>query len=127
METLGTITVYLPFVESITKRIVMETMQNAVHYRDFTKRLCDFSCSEEVPDLLVFTAVHHATSLYDYESLDKIANKYGNLSIIQPELYFAGSYLSGKVQWDKARAAAGQRGMAFLKGASSKLSEELDH
>ena len=106
MKSLGTVTVYLPFVDSITKQMVMDTMQNALHYRDFSRRMGNLCSSTEVPDLFVFTTVHHATSLYDYDALDKVAREYGDLSIIQPNLYFAGSYLSGKVQWDKARAAA---------------------
>ncbi len=108
MKPLGTITLHLPFVDSGTKQTIMELMKSAQNYSNFSKRLTDRVCSSKARNLEVFSAVHHSTHLYDYDSLDKIARNYSDLSIIQPNLYFAGSYLRGKDQWVKARKVADQ-------------------
>ncbi|MHA1906829.1 MAG: hypothetical protein ACW98Y_06020 [Candidatus Thorarchaeota archaeon] len=106
MKPLGTITIYLPFVDSETKQLILKIMEDAENYSDFSKRLAKHVCTTDVSDLSAFFAIHHAMQLYDYPSLDELAQKYADLKLVQPILYFATSYLGGKAQWDKARDVA---------------------
>ncbi|MFW9849139.1 MAG: hypothetical protein ACFFF4_08360 [Candidatus Thorarchaeota archaeon] len=106
MKPLGTITIYLPFVDAETKQLNLELMEKAENYSNFSKQLTKYSCSQTVNELSVYLTVHHAMQLYDFVSLDELAKRYADVKIIQPSLYFATSYLGNKPQWEKARKVA---------------------
>jgi tetratricopeptide (TPR) repeat protein len=81
-------------------------MSRAYNYRDFIRLLTEKVCTEETTDLAIFFATLHATELYDYECLERIAKKHGNLLIIRPNLFFASAAQSENVDWNKGREAA---------------------
>ncbi len=96
MKTLGTICMYFPFMDSKTKSIIARIMKGAVNYGDFVRTLNNEVCEADAPDLAIFLAVHHAANLFDFDGLDRIANKYGHLLLIRPNL-FIGSAFQGKI------------------------------
>ncbi|MFW9954573.1 MAG: hypothetical protein ACFFD3_08465, partial [Candidatus Thorarchaeota archaeon] len=108
MEPIGTITVYLPFMDSQTKNVITSLMRDAYNFHDFVKSLCQKVSTTDSPGSLVFFAVHFAALLFDFESLDKIAKSYGKLDLIRPNLFY-GSAMQGRSEdMKKVRDAADQ-------------------
>jgi tetratricopeptide (TPR) repeat protein len=105
-QPIGTITQYFPFMDVETKKLIQNLIEEAYNYGNFVKLLSKKVCAEDSKDLVVFFATHHAAVLSDFNCLDDIAKKYGSLSIIRPDLFFA-SYLQGtKEDLEKTRIAA---------------------
>lgn len=106
MDALGTITMYLPFVDSETADIIRDTMNRSSDYADFIKRLAKRVCTEETTEYAIYFAALHATNLYFTEEIEQIANKYGFEEILHPLIFSMGSLTGAKVQWNRAREAA---------------------
>ncbi|MFW9849142.1 MAG: hypothetical protein ACFFF4_08375 [Candidatus Thorarchaeota archaeon] len=89
MEPIGTITQYFPFLDSESKKIIQNTMNDAYNYHDFVMHLNTIVLNEEIPDLVIYFAIHHSALLFDMDSIDKIAKRYGKLPILRPNLFYA--------------------------------------
>jgi len=82
MKPLGTITIYLPFLDEETRNTLETIMDNSYNYADFLTRLTDHVLAVESPPLMVFYAV---VQLHvNFKSIELILRKYHELSIIQP-------------------------------------------
>ena len=106
MKPIGTITNYIPFMDEVSKSIIIETMAVADNYSDFAKRMTKRVCEEDHSDLTIFFATLHAAFLFDFDCLDKIAKKYGKLPIIRPILFLASAFQGRKGDILRAREAS---------------------
>ncbi|MFX1578846.1 MAG: hypothetical protein ACFFBJ_04305 [Promethearchaeota archaeon] len=95
MDSLGTITVYFPFLDKETKNVLETIMEETPNYAEFVKELTQRVLTTEATDLVVYFAVHHAAQLLDLITIEKIGQKYPDVSIIQPNVRFA-SHFQGK-------------------------------
>ncbi len=100
MEPLGTITMYYQFLDREIVDILDGIMQEAEDYRDFTERLVEFVCAEDVPPVLGYLAGVHAWNLGNYDLHTKMMPKFGEMAHIygwiggENELYdYSGEWL----------------------------------
>jgi hypothetical protein len=80
---------YFPFLDQDTKKVMQKAMDEAYSYYDFVQRLNERVLAEESPDLLIYFAIHHSALLYDMDSIQLIAQQYGKISILRPNLFYA--------------------------------------
>ncbi len=106
VEPIGTITVYLPYMDEETKAIITDIMNSVQDFREFVIALVDRVCQVKSPDLCVYFAVHFAALLFDFKSLDRIAKDYGKLPIIRPNLFYGSSVQGRQEDLGRARNAA---------------------
>ncbi len=92
MKPIGTITVYYPFLDSNTKEMISNLVDNAYNFREFVTSLTDYVCLRGGSDYTIFLAVHFAALLFDFDCLDKIAKLHGKLDIIRPNLFYGSAY-----------------------------------
>lgn len=97
MQPIGTITMYYPFLDEETRRIMEEIMEKANNYYDFVGKLKEFVLAEEPTDLLIYFAIHHSGLLLDIDSYQEIGRKYSKVPIIQPSLFYV-SVLQGNYE-----------------------------
>ncbi len=105
MEPIGTITMYFPFIDSETRETLQTIMNQVKNYREFVQVLNQKVCDEDSTELVVFFATHHAAVLHDFNFLDRIAQRYGQLNLIRPNLFIAGAFQGRQEDLEKARAA----------------------
>ncbi|MHA2355675.1 MAG: tetratricopeptide repeat protein [Candidatus Thorarchaeota archaeon] len=84
MKPIGTITMYFPFIADATKEVLESIMKEAYNFMDFSKLLCDRACSEEVSDELVLIITIFATAIGDFESVERLWDKYRSVSLLKP-------------------------------------------
>ncbi len=106
VEPVGTVTMYLEFVDKETKDTLLPILSEAYDLHDFAHLLCNRVCEGETTNQLIFMAVHFAALFFDFTALDRIAKAHGRLSIIRPNLFY-GTALQGKPEdFEKVRSAA---------------------
>ncbi|MBN2228413.1 MAG: hypothetical protein JW779_02395 [Candidatus Thorarchaeota archaeon] len=92
MDSLGSISVYFPLIDSDIKDVLETTMVNAKDYNDFVMSLTQIVLDENASDFLVYFAIHHSAQLLDLKRIDTIAERYGNIPILKPNIFFASHY-----------------------------------
>lgn len=80
-------------------------MEAAYNYYDFVQILNHKACNEEVSELTAYFATYHASIVSDFNCLERIAQKYGDLTIIRPHLFFASAYQGREADIEKTREA----------------------
>ncbi|MFW9921137.1 MAG: hypothetical protein ACFFED_16160 [Candidatus Thorarchaeota archaeon] len=106
MEPIGTITAYFSLVEDDTQVILESTMEEAQNFREFVDILCASVLDEKPSDELIFFAVHFAALLFDFNLINRIADKYSSLSIIRPNLFYGSAFQGKHEDFRKVREAA---------------------
>lgn len=106
MEPVGTVTMYLEFVDEETKDAMVSALSKAYDLHDFTHLICDRVCTEETTEQLVFMAVHFAALFFDFTALDRIAKAHGGLPIIRPDLFYGTALQGNPEDFEKVRYAA---------------------
>ncbi|MFW9847265.1 MAG: hypothetical protein ACFFD6_10980, partial [Candidatus Thorarchaeota archaeon] len=100
MDPLGTITMYYDFIDGETREALQSVAENSYSYRDFVKQLCDRVCADDSSDLLVYFATVHANLLWDYESLERLFERYNEVPIARPYFLISRSFRGESVDWD---------------------------
>ncbi|UCE10629.1 MAG: hypothetical protein JSW61_01495 [Candidatus Thorarchaeota archaeon] len=95
METIGTVGMYLPYMDPQTKKIVLSTVKEADNFCDFVQSLTKRACQPDSLELTVFFAVHFAALLFDFHCLNSLAKAHGRVPIIRPNLFY-GSAIQGR-------------------------------
>jgi tetratricopeptide (TPR) repeat protein len=94
---------FFPIIDSQTQGIIETAMEKAYNYYDFVQILNDIVNTTDPSEMVVFFAAYHASHLFDFNCLDKIAKKYGNLLIVRPYLYMGGLFQGKYEDAEKAR------------------------
>ena len=89
MEPIGTITMYFSFLDDESRRIMQTIMDDAANYYDFVMRLKERVITEDVPDLVIYFAIHHSGLLLDMDNIEAIGKRYGKMPILRPNLFYA--------------------------------------
>ena len=89
MKPLGTITMYFPFLDDVSIETIRDAMERAHNYLDFVKILNHLVLRMDVPDLVIYFAIHHSALVLDIDSIQLISEKYGKMSILRPNLFYA--------------------------------------
>lgn len=89
MEPLGTITAYFPFINEETKNVLNTIMKNAESYYDFVNTLTQKVLDDNCSDLMVYFAIHHAAQLLDVKTISLIGQRYPDIPILKPNIYYA--------------------------------------
>ncbi|MHA1951162.1 MAG: tetratricopeptide repeat protein [Candidatus Thorarchaeota archaeon] len=87
MKPLGTITMYLKFINSDDKAIMEVIATESENYREFVSRLADYVYTKDVSSEIAHTAILHAWELRETGIIQNIASKYGESSIVKPWTY----------------------------------------
>lgn len=93
MEPIGTITQYFPFIDSETRNVLKEVMDQSSDYYDFATRLSELVVNTDCPVMVVYFSIHHCMLTLKYRVIvDQIQEKYGDHQILGPHLFFASAY-----------------------------------
>ncbi len=84
MKSLGTITMYYPFIDPETRSVIESIMDDSQTYREFTLSLGVRVCENEVPVHLAYLAAIHSWQLAELAMMQRIATKYHGYAIIRP-------------------------------------------
>ncbi len=84
MKPLGTITMYYPFLDSETRKILDSIMEDSQTYRDFALTLGKRVCENEAALRLAYLAAVHVWQLAELDMMDQIRAKYGDSAIVRP-------------------------------------------
>ena len=76
MEPLGSITMYLPFVDEKTREVVTTIMNQSYNYADFVRCICKKVINEDSEQMLVYLAYRYANNLWDKDLVKRILEKY---------------------------------------------------
>jgi tetratricopeptide (TPR) repeat protein len=106
MESLGTITVYFPFLDDDTRKVLETTMEKSHDYYDFVKTLKELVLDKDCSDLIVYFAIHHAAQLFDLKAINAIGEKYGDSPILLPNLFFASAIQGDAEDFENVRKSA---------------------
>lgn len=106
MESLGTITVYFPFLDDETRELLETTMSNAHDYSDFVKTLTQRVLESDCSDLIVYFTIHHAMQLVDLKTIAAIGRKYNDVQILMPNLFFATAFQGNPEDLELVRKAS---------------------
>jgi tetratricopeptide (TPR) repeat protein len=106
MKPLGTITCYFPFIDDDTRKILESTMNKAYDYYDFVNKMKELVLENDSSDLVIYFAIHHAAQLFDFKAINAIRNKYGNRSILLPNLFFASAVQGNIEDLEKVKESA---------------------
>jgi tetratricopeptide (TPR) repeat protein len=77
MEPIGSISIYLPFVDEKTRETVLTLMSQSHSYADFVKRICRKVIKEDSEQELVYLASRYASDLWDHNLVKRISDRYG--------------------------------------------------
>jgi tetratricopeptide (TPR) repeat protein len=86
MQGVGSITVYLRFVDKTTRETVLDFVDKSFNYTDFVRRVCVRVLEKDSDPLLVYLAVQYAHDLQSVQFLEKLARKYDGLHPVAPWL-----------------------------------------
>ena len=89
LDPIGTITMYFPFLDDVSRELIQSLMDDAENYHEFVMRLNASVLKEEVPDLAIYFAIHHSALILDMASIEAIGKKYGKIPILRPNLFYA--------------------------------------
>lgn len=78
MKPVGSITNYFPFLEEETKNAMKTVMDKASNFYDFTVRLGNKVCDEEVSQELAYMAALHVHNAKEWSLHDRLREKYKN-------------------------------------------------
>jgi len=84
MKSLGTITMYYPFIDPEIRSVIESIMDDSQTYREFTLKLGERVCSKEVPVHLAYLAAVHSWQMAELVMIQQIAANYHQYAIIRP-------------------------------------------
>ena len=76
MEPLGSITLYLSYVDEKIREVVFTLMSQSYNYADFVRRICMKVIEENSEPMLVYLAFRYANQLWDKDLVRRISEKY---------------------------------------------------
>ncbi|MFW9967193.1 MAG: tetratricopeptide repeat protein [Candidatus Thorarchaeota archaeon] len=84
MKSLGTITMYYPFLDSETRSIIETISRSSQSYREFVIGLSNRACDNDAPFHLAYVAARHSWQLADVDAMHRIAERHRENAIIRP-------------------------------------------
>lgn len=92
MDPIGTITCYFPFIDAKTKSVLEEKMTEARDYYDFVHQMGDLVLNNDCSIMVVYFAIHHSILASEYKLIDMIREKYGEYTLLGPNLFISSAF-----------------------------------